>query len=104
MSSLIWGPKSREFDPRRWLLPDPTSYGRDTSRKTSETGPGVWPNILTFIDGPRRCVGYKLGIMEIKIMLFVVIRNFVYAPVAGQRILKWNLCVSVAPRERRLTS
>jgi cytochrome P450 len=46
---------------------------------------------MTFIDGPRRCVGYKLAEMEIKILLFCLIRNFTFGVVEGKRIYKWNL-------------
>jgi cytochrome P450 len=54
-------------------------------------GPGVWPNIMTFIDGPRRCVGYKLAHMQIKMILYALIRDFEFAPVPDKKIYKWNL-------------
>ena len=55
-------------------------------------GPGVWLNIMTFIDGPRRCVGYKLALIELKIVLFTMTRNFVFEPVVPEhRVGKWNL-------------
>jgi cytochrome P450 len=46
---------------------------------------------MTFIDGPRRCVGYKLAIMEMKILMFTLIRHFTFEPLAGHQIGKWNL-------------
>ncbi|OCF40611.1 hypothetical protein I317_05542 [Kwoniella heveanensis CBS 569] len=53
--------------------------------------PGVWPNFMTFIDGPRRCIGYKLAIMEIKIMLFTLIREFEVEACEDKVIRRWNM-------------
>jgi len=36
-------------------------------------------------------VGYKLALMELKIALFSLVREFEFAPVDGVRIRKWNL-------------
>ncbi|KAK6903229.1 hypothetical protein I203_108494 [Kwoniella mangroviensis CBS 8507] len=65
-------------------------------RKTSipsnvPSGPGVWPNFMTFIDGPRRCIGYKLALMEIKIMFFKLIKDFQVLPKEDQRVWRWNM-------------
>lgn len=82
MAPSLWSATSRQFDPSRWL---------DQNPPTGD-GPGVWPNVMTFIDGPRRCVGYKLALMEIKILLFTLIRSFVFEEVGqGVQIGKWNL-------------
>ena len=89
MSPSIWGPNARTFDPSRWL--DAKTDSDPTSTGIPNEGPGVWPNMMTFIDGARRCVGYKLALMECKILLFTLVRNFVFAPVEGKTIAKWNL-------------
>jgi cytochrome P450 len=82
MSGPLWGPCSRTFDPNRWLSDHAPS---------DPSGPGIWPNVMTFIDGPRRCVGYKLALMELKMLLFVLIQSFVFEPLPAARIGKWNL-------------
>ena len=44
------------FRPERWLessLPDAVS-----------TIPGVWGNMLTFLGGPRACIGYRFSLIE----------------------------------------
>jgi cytochrome P450 len=101
MGASLWGPDAREFRPSRWLdlskshtstTKDPNDMKNTTSfNSDSNAGPGVWPNIMTFIDGPRRCVGYKLALMECKILLFTLVRSFTFEPVEGVRIGKWNL-------------
>ncbi|ODO10981.1 hypothetical protein I350_01581 [Cryptococcus amylolentus CBS 6273] len=106
----IWGPTANEFDPSRFLdapstypssTPTTPSFPPDagpvlSSRRTSvpsivPAGPGIWPNFMTFIDGPRRCIGYKLAVMEIKMVLFTLLREFEVEPVKGIRIGRWNM-------------
>lgn len=82
MAPSLWSSSARQFDPSRWLAQAPPSPA---------DGPGVYSNMMTFIDGPRRCVGYKLALMELKILLFTLIRNFTFEPVPGVQIGKWNL-------------
>ncbi|CAI2162522.1 13025_t:CDS:2 [Funneliformis geosporum] len=66
----IWGPTADIFDPKRWLNPslikDVTNY-----------------NYLPFSAGIRFCLGHKIGLIEIKILLSVLIRNFVFQTVKG---------------------
>jgi cytochrome P450 len=97
MAQSIWGPDAREFKPERWVVRgDPTDPALVTGTAVPACvgeGPGVWSNLMTFIDGPRRCVGYKLGIMQMKIILYTLIRDFEFAAVPGKRIYKTNMCV-----------
>jgi len=40
--------------PERWAnIPDAAS-----------SVPGVWANIMTFIGGPRACIGYRFSLLE----------------------------------------
>ncbi|KAJ2914197.1 hypothetical protein MD484_g6203, partial [Candolleomyces efflorescens] len=53
-SKEIWGEDSFEFKPERWeSLPD-----------SVKSIPGVWGNTLSFLAGPRACIGYKFSIIE----------------------------------------
>ncbi|CAK5083332.1 unnamed protein product [Meloidogyne enterolobii] len=58
----IWGEDAEEFKPERWLLNEnintPTEY--------------YYP----FGGGPRICIGMKLGMMEIKMVLVHLLRSF----------------------------
>ncbi|KAJ7075289.1 cytochrome P450 [Mycena belliarum] len=60
----IWGADAKEFIPERWESPLSTSI------------PGVYGNMLTFLGGPRNCIGYRFALAEMKAMLFTLIRGF----------------------------
>ncbi|KIM19811.1 hypothetical protein M408DRAFT_83001 [Serendipita vermifera MAFF 305830] len=62
----IWGPDALEFNPDRWLNPPKATQGI----------PGVWGNQLTFLGGPRACIGFRFAIVEMKALLFSLIRSF----------------------------
>lgn len=100
VATCVWGPDARDFNPGRWLdngashvTPDSAESALSSSKLPPGVpdGPGVSPNIMTFIDGPRRCVGYKLALMQIKMILYALIRDFEFAPVPEKKIYKWNL-------------
>ncbi|KAJ7159053.1 cytochrome P450 [Mycena crocata] len=64
VDTAIWGPDAREFVPERWESPLTTTI------------PGVWGHMMTFLGGPRSCVGYKFALVEIKALLFALVRGF----------------------------
>ncbi|KAJ7334856.1 cytochrome P450 [Mycena albidolilacea] len=61
----IWGPDAKEFIPERW-----------ESRSISNSIPGVWGHMLTFLGGPRACIGYRFSLVEMKALLFTLVRAF----------------------------
>ncbi|KAG8750764.1 hypothetical protein FRC14_000249 [Serendipita sp. 396] len=62
----IWGDDSEEFNPDRWLDPP----------KRSASLPSAWGNQLSFIAGPRACIGLRFALVEMKALLFALIRSF----------------------------
>ncbi|EXX65298.1 Dit2p [Rhizophagus irregularis DAOM 197198w] len=72
-STEIWGPTADNFDPKRWLDP--------SLSVTNLT-------YLPFLSGPRVCIGNKLALAEAKILLGMLIRNFVFQPIEGFQIRK----------------
>ncbi|KZP10666.1 cytochrome P450 [Athelia psychrophila] len=66
ISSDTWGPDALEFRPERW---------EDVPDKAHQV-PGVWGNQLTFNAGPRACIGYKFSLVELKALLFALVRAF----------------------------
>ncbi|CAI2178244.1 3698_t:CDS:2 [Funneliformis geosporum] len=71
----IWGPTADEFVPKRWLDP-PSIQGISNY------------NYLPFSTGLRSCIGSKLALNEIKILLSLLVRNFVFQTVEGFQIKK----------------
>jgi len=62
----IWGEDAAEFKPERW----------ESIPQAAHSIPGVWGNLLTFLGGPRACIGYKFSVVEMKALLFTLIRAF----------------------------
>ncbi len=63
----VWGPDAHKFNPDR----------RDQGFPTKAL-PGVWGGIMSFIGGPRNCIGHRLTILEMKAVLFTLLRSFVF--------------------------
>ncbi|EMD33501.1 hypothetical protein CERSUDRAFT_76710 [Gelatoporia subvermispora B] len=38
--------------------------------------PGVWSNILTFLGGPRTCINYRFSVVEMKALLYSLVRAY----------------------------
>ncbi|KAI6037500.1 cytochrome P450 [Pisolithus marmoratus] len=68
-SEVIWGADAKAFRPERWLDPD------GITKKAQEMK--GYRHLLTFTDGPRTCIGKLFAVAEIKMVLSVVIKNFV---------------------------
>ncbi|KAG1852910.1 cytochrome P450 [Suillus tomentosus] len=65
-SEAIWRADAKEFNPDRWAsLPEVASQV-----------PGVWGHLMTFLGGPRACIGYRFSLVEMKALLFTLIRAF----------------------------
>ncbi|KAI0716494.1 cytochrome P450 [Earliella scabrosa] len=68
-----WGRDAEVFRPERWLEGE---GGRGRGQKVQ----GLWGNMLTFGgpasgNGNRSCIGYRFALSEIKIFLYVLVRD-----------------------------
>ncbi|EJC99782.1 cytochrome P450 [Fomitiporia mediterranea MF3/22] len=72
-SKEIWGDDADQWKPSRWLNPLPESVANAKL-------PGVYSQMMTFAGGSRACIGFKFSEMEMKMVLSVLIRNFVFEP------------------------
>ncbi|KAJ7787975.1 cytochrome P450 [Mycena olivaceomarginata] len=66
----IWGADADIFRPERW----------DATSEAVSAIPSVWGNLLTFLAGPHNCIGFRFSIVEIKSLLFTLLRTFEFAP------------------------
>ncbi|PPQ63339.1 hypothetical protein CVT24_006712 [Panaeolus cyanescens] len=65
-STAIWGEDASEFRPERWnKVPEGATHI-----------PGIWGNSYTFLGGPRACIGYRFAVVEMKAILFTLVRAF----------------------------
>ncbi|KAI0326037.1 cytochrome P450 [Cubamyces sp. BRFM 1775] len=69
-STAIWGPDASEFRPERWENPP----------KASVDIPGIWGHLLSFGGGPRACIGFRFAIVEMKALVFTLLRAFEFGP------------------------
>ncbi|KAJ7683554.1 cytochrome P450 [Mycena rosella] len=69
-SEVFWGPNAKEFEPERWL-----TLNDDHLRAKEIQG---HRHLITFIDGPRTCLGKSFALAEFKAALSVIIKNFTF--------------------------
>ncbi|CAA7268933.1 unnamed protein product [Cyclocybe aegerita] len=63
----LWGPDAEEFNPVRWL---------DDRTKLGDKALGPYANLLTFLGGPRTCLGWCFAVLEMQIVLCELVRKF----------------------------
>ncbi|KAJ7683541.1 cytochrome P450 [Mycena rosella] len=69
-SEVFWGPNAKEFEPERWL-----TLNDDPLRAKEIQG---HRHLITFLDGPRTCLGKSFALAEFKAALSVIIKNFTF--------------------------
>ncbi|KAF7354627.1 Cytochrome P450 [Mycena sanguinolenta] len=69
-SEVFWGPNAKEFKPERWL-----TLADDPLRAKEIQG---HRHLITFLDGPRTCLGKSFALAEFKAVLSVLIKNFTF--------------------------
>ncbi|KAI0742839.1 cytochrome P450 [Daedaleopsis nitida] len=65
-SPEIWGDDAQAFKPERWEHPP----------EALADIPGVWSHMLAFSGGPRACIGYRFALIELKALVFTLVRAF----------------------------
>lgn len=71
----IWGQDALDFVPERWLdLPDSAKHN------------GLPMHLMTFISGPRGCIGNRFALAEFKAMLCHLVGKFHFDQVEGWKV------------------
>ncbi|KAH8928155.1 cytochrome P450 [Atractiella rhizophila] len=68
----VWGNDAEVFRPERWL--------EGEAGKSDGVTTGVFAGLLTFLEGPRSCIGYRFAIWELKAIIFNLIAEFEFSP------------------------
>lgn len=86
----VWGPDSYEWKPQRWLGPLPSTVKEAPI-------PGVYSHLMTFLGGGHACLGFKFSQLEMKVVLFILIRNFKLEPSEKDKDIVWETTDISAP-------
>ncbi|GAA6003065.1 hypothetical protein JCM10207_001969 [Rhodosporidiobolus poonsookiae] len=73
-NKAIFGPDADDFRPERWLESD------EGAGKRIEGNVGTYSSMLTFLAGPRSCIGYRFALLELKAILATLIDDFEFSP------------------------
>jgi len=65
-SKALWGEDAAKFRPERWEKVPESVVGI----------PGVWSHLMSFLGGPRACIGYRFSLVEMKALIFTLVRAF----------------------------
>lgn len=61
----VWGPDAADYQPERWL-----------DARTGRAKPIGPPQFITFSTGPRKCLGMRLAMLEMKMVVAVLFSRF----------------------------
>ena len=73
LSPAAWGVRAAAFDPARWLAPSSSPSSPPSAAPGAR--PHGWAGLVTFCDGPRNCIGYRLAVLEFKTLLATLVRG-----------------------------
>lgn len=94
-STSLWGHDASRFNPNRWI-----ETASDGTKKPINHG-GALSNysFLTFLQGPRRCIGENFTRAELRCLIASVIGAFEVRPAAGKEVVTVTGVVGLKPAE-----
>ncbi|KAJ7627748.1 cytochrome P450 monooxygenase [Mycena polygramma] len=84
----LWGDDADLFRPDRW----------DSIPEASGAIPSVWANLLTFLAGPHNCIGFRFSLVEIKSLLFTLLRAFEFEPAVPEGGIGFSITPVMRPK------
>lgn len=87
-SPALWGPDATEYNPDRWLTgPDAATGGAKTPYA-----------LVTFLHGPRSCIGQGFARLEMRCLLAALVMRFRFEIVEGEKEVEVGGFVTIKPR------
>ncbi|KAF7310487.1 Cytochrome P450 [Mycena chlorophos] len=93
----LWGPDARAFNPDRWLQVAPDS--QEPVGGPAQPFPGI-ANLMSFSFGRASCPGWRFALLESKVALATLVRQYKFAPEPSAEIGMLN-AVMVKPFVRK---
>ncbi|VDB83779.1 unnamed protein product [Peniophora sp. CBMAI 1063] len=86
----IWGADSQDWRPKRWLEPLPQTV-------LDAKIPGVYSHSMSFLGGPKSCIGYTLALLEMKVALAELLSSFNFAlPQQDEIVWRFGITISAS--------
>jgi len=86
----LWGKDANEWKPERWFSPLPAEL-------MDAHIPGVYSHLMTFIGGGRSCIGFKFSQLEMKVVISILVENFIFSPSTKDSDIFWQMNGVTAP-------
>jgi cytochrome P450 len=86
----LWGEDADEFKPERWI-------DKATGRATMNGGADSNYAFLTFLHGPRSCIGEKFARAEMRALIAAVCANFEMAMADPKEVVKGGGTLTFKP-------
>ncbi|KAL9709436.1 hypothetical protein Ac2012v2_007171 [Leucoagaricus gongylophorus] len=85
----VWGLDALEWKPERWLADLPKSV-------LNSPNAGVYSQLLTFMGGPRSCIGFQFSQLEMKVVICDLVASFSFKE--SDKLIKWDMGSIASPR------
>ncbi|KAL1946339.1 hypothetical protein VTO73DRAFT_15466 [Trametes versicolor] len=92
----IWGADASQWRPERWLEPLPESV-------VEAHIPSVFAHTMTFVAGPRSCIGYNFALAEIRVVLAHLLLAFELYPSKKEIVWKMSGIASPSVKGSKIT-
>ncbi|KAF4119939.1 Cytochrome P450 [Geosmithia morbida] len=89
-SQHIWGPDSTEFKPKRWI-------NKSDGRPNQTGGADSNYQFLTFLHGPRSCIGQSFARAELRCLLAVLVGTFRWELGMDDNLVKPRGVITIKP-------
>ena len=87
-SKTLWGPDAQEFKPERWLAAGQGSLGGAKSPLS----------LMTFLHGPRSCIGQAFSRAELKCLVAAMVLKFEFQMADPSEVIEPGGFVTIKPQ------